>query len=1231
MPIGTYPSNGVLTAVKEILDSVDGMTDEIRQEVYNCYHRRAWFERKAVINFLDAYTMDIPEGTHRYFALGSFHKDAKTSVAWAEVDSDWRNSSIANTVLDYTKGTTFEPWNSYFANWAYNAGSSVYTNGSGTNIEGAYILMDNMIASIQKEQNIPEENLYCFFISDGEPTAYATDPSSTAIDRVKGTSMPSNNHLYDETRLNNIASRVSDESYQVSVIWYGNATLDNSIYNLENGHTLYADNFSDVGTEEKISNLDISTEFISKAKKITRINPWTVDLSLDSARFSYDGVCSDSPSPASTVTLSDDKTELEWNLKQCTPTTLEDGRNYYQINYLATLDNTTEDFVEEQAYRTNSRAVLHYAVTENDIVTNLRNAEFDLPEVKGYLGDVIINKTDDSGAPLEGAVFKLKNDEIGAKTAVSAADGTVSFTSIPSARTYTLSEVSAPFGFLPDTTDHSVEIRYGVVTFDGVDDSLTVVNKSNGDIQKLSPDSVVIDYGIPVKISVVANDYVKDTGNLNAISASVTDGTELNNTAYSESRLVNPSQTVQLVHGTAQISGNQIIYQLNDMTINKEEVLYYEFLDSDGNYYYTTVTVIPATNIYYEDSFITFKDNGDYKWVTEGEPYTGKFQAEDRPGTFSLSEYDANNPYGSDSAYNDSSVTYSMGSVKSATVDAGSLGKEPTAEFTFCGTGFDLFSVTNAESGAMLVAVYNESGTRVKNYVVHTYYGYSYDEEEGKFLPNLESTDGLYQVPVIRARDFDYGTYKVVITPKYGKTFDMNYDENATDNSYKLYVDSVRIYDPAGKQPDPNSVVGEAYIQDHEYFPQYMEIRDNIISAETFYDSTAELDETQYTTGAVFIDGISSVDGNGISDKFLESGPNNEVYLAKGQAIAFHLTSNRAIEPGGSLALGMKVVGGATDGKLICMNSNELSPNTITICGGHEMFRSLDSCVEWELTDGTYKTKYPIILINSSDCIISLTNLKWAYATTEDEANNGLTLSVTSSTPKSALMAVRNFALSVNEFTPENVSAEWVSDSVYRYDSATLKITTDSDVDKVIADGKEITKFTTDENGCRVWIYKITAYNCGEKKVSLVFENSNGVQSAAIESPVLTVTKIPMSESIKSVEWVKSSVSLNSTAVLKITTGLNVTSVKINGVDTAEYVCMYQDGTEYSSGTKVWTYRFTASVSGRQAVTVTAYDSDNESSGNITSPVLTVNSRSSNNWLTAIFMKIVAFFGGLMK
>ncbi len=631
------------------------------------------------------------------------------------------------------------------------------------------------------------------------------------------------------------------------------------------------------------------------------------------------------------------------------------------------------------------------------------------------------------------------------------------------------------------------------------------------------PDAVVIDYGLPVKISVLANDMVKN-GTLTAIGTAVQDGTVLNSEAYNESRLTDPAQSLTLENGTAEIQNRQIVYTPSNMTMNAENVFYYEFKTASGVYFYTTVTVIPAANIYYEDSFLTFHDSGAYQWVTEGTTYTDKFQAEDRPGTFSLSQYDENNVYGYDAAYNDSSATYSLGSAKSVIVDQNSIGKEPTAEFTFSGTGFELFSVTNAQTGAMVVAVYDTAtGKRIKNYVVQTYYGYSYDSDTGEFTPDPTSVDGLYQIPVIRARGFDYGTYRVVITPKYGKVFDLGYDENAENNSYKVYIDSVRIYNPAGEAPLRDSVIGDAYISDKEYTPQYIQMRDNMLSAKTFYDSTADLPDSQFVKGSVFIDGISSLDDTGLSDNYKKYGPNNELYLAKGQAVAFHIQSDRAIEPA-SLQLGMKLAAGQTAGTLLCMNTDQSEPTAVTVSGSHEMYRRLTGYVVWDetyLEQGIYRTKYPIVLINNSDAVISLTNFKWTYAEEETtEQLTGLSLAVTASTPRAALMTLRRATTPEPEapvFAPA-VSTTWQTESVKQNSEAVLLITTSIDVTGVTVDGAEVTECAIDENGQKCWTYRYRAEKAGEITCSVICYNDQGETSESILSPVLKVTELNFAE-----------------------------------------------------------------------------------------------------------------------
>ena len=649
-------------------------------------------------------------------------------------------------------------------------------------------------------------------------------------------------------------------------------------------------------------------------------------------------------------------------------------------------------------------------------------------------------------------------------------------------------------------------------------------------VEGILPDAVVVDYGLPVKINVLANDFIKaSNGRLNAVGTALLDGTVINSQNYASSRLTDGAVSISLENGTAVISGEQIIYTPSNMTMSDEEVFYYEFVTNNGMYFYTTVTVIPAANIYYEDSFFIFNDSGDYKWQTAGETYSDKFQAEDRPGTFGFGQYDANNVYGKDSAYEDSRITYSLGSAKYVSVDAASLNKEPTAEFVFCGTGFDLFSITNSDTGAVLVAVYDtQTGKRVKNYVVQTYYGYGYDSENNQFVPDTSAgQDGLYQVPVIRARNLGYGTYRVVITPKYLKAFDMKYDDNAENNAYEIFIDSVRIYDPAGVagSSSMSDIVKDAYINDKEYAPEHIEVKESMIDSNTFYDSVYTLSDDTYSKGVVFIDGISELgneglkpDGGGLlSDVYKDAGPNNELYLKKGQAIAFHIMSDTPIEPE-SLQLGIKTVGQVaemTQTDLLVMNSAYTSPGVITVKGGTEMFRRLTPYLVWDetaLEQGVYKTKYPIIIINNSDTIVSLTNFKWTYSEEKSSAQQGLMLAVTSSTPEAAVMAFRRYSVSLEEdenFAPENVIVEWNNTQFVKGETATVVITTPVDVVGVTVDGNDVTDCEIDENGNKKWTFTFTVTETGEQTYSIVFSDKDGKLSESVMSEIIYVDDAP--------------------------------------------------------------------------------------------------------------------------
>ncbi|MCQ2420186.1 MAG: S-layer homology domain-containing protein, partial [Clostridia bacterium] len=536
---------------------------------------------------------------------------------------------------------------------------------------------------------------------------------------------------------------------------------------------------------------------------------------------------------------------------------------------------------------------------------------------------------------------------------------------------------------------------------------------------KCIPDAVVIDYGLPVDIDVLANDMFGANGKLEAIGAMGTVAESSLNSTTSAEKLPNgfiSSGDLTLAHGKASMNGTKVRYTPTDMVMANEEHFVYAASYANARYHFGTVTVIPATSIYYEDSFVTFSGS----WETVGTA-ENKTQAEDRPGAFSLGEFDANNVYGYDGAYS-SYTTYSLGAAQKTTVSSGTNANPPTATFTFTGTAFDVVSMTNNKTGTIFVDVYagsSASGTAIKNWVVDTYYGYSRTQdatnpylkrtwtygsdqawhvvtEEVKQLPENAATtlpaqpdpsktyviyepnytwtptggDAIYQVPVLKSPTLDYGTYTVVIKPLYADMFN-----HAGGSSYDFYFDAVRVYDPAGK-PE-SGVIHDAYAADGELNPGYVEIRDLLIGADTFNAAT----EGAQVNGVVFIDGANANGGGStpsVSD-YQSYGPKNEVYLAANQAIAFRMTSSIR-NP--NVQIGAKVAGGSSAKMTVSSQRSDQDATSskgvsLTLKTATEMYYSLSSLgVIWTEQNGKYVSS-PIIISNTgSSGIVSLTNIK---------------------------------------------------------------------------------------------------------------------------------------------------------------------------------------------------------------------------------------------------------------
>ena len=562
----------------------------------------------------------------------------------------------------------------------------------------------------------------------------------------------------------------------------------------------------------------------------------------------------------------------------------------------------------------------------------------------------------------------------------------------------------------------------------------------------------VVDFGLPLQIT-----GIFDSGAENNIG----------------NVKLNDSNTLK--YGTVVLTSNgynsSLVYtRTDDKAINDAETIVLDVTYKMGSSNVTlqkTLTIIPATSVYYEDSFAKFTNGtgkaADAKWTTDTDDTDPKATT-----TQALSALGSKDVYGHDAAYADS-TKLSMGSAHKVTVKSDMYEKNdktttwPTATFTFKGTGFDVISLTDNNSGMISVKVYAVGGdgteTLEKTKYVNNYYGYVF--KAGAWTVNNSANNALYQIPVIKVDDLAYGTHKVVITTAYA-----SYADKTGDSQYSFWLDAIRVYDPMGKDND-------TYKQDNEGYPQYIKLRDQLAK---------ENGSVTTNTNLLFIDGAEKAE----IATYADYGPNNEVYLSKGQAITFNVPKNAKIA---SIQIGAK----APNGSAAQMDVNGEA-------------KVIQSATEMYYEIGTEGRNFTIA--NKGDGILSLTNLKITF---KDKQDSTIALTApTADEQTAAVMSVRAlFAAPEQTFEPEHFTAKW-SRNVRKGGTATLTVKASADVESITVNGEKITAYTTKtersfwgpKETYHVFTYRVT--NAATADYSICAVNGEGAVSDPITA-TLTV------------------------------------------------------------------------------------------------------------------------------
>ncbi len=368
-----------------------------------------------------------------------------------------------------------------------------------------------------------------------------------------------------------------------------------------------------------------------------------------------------------------------------------------------------------------------------------------------------------------------------------------------------------------------------------------------------------------------------------------------------------------------------------------DEVLIYR--QEDGKTVVNSLTIVPATTVYYEESFLT----SDKNWKSGGTKKNDLYQDADILGDKKDGTPVKMHPYGYDAAYK-GEFTASGGTWLEADIEKQDsetdFAEGPTASFTFTGTGFELYALCAGDTGTVQVQITPKVDGKIGTYSVNT----KASKGESDATSGQEGDFGA--LPIVSVTELPWGTYTVTLK------------KLRADGAVK--IDGVRIHGTVREAAG----TGSAYYNDREDHPEYFELRDYVLNAMGVGSLTAE--EKSTIADQVYNDELSAIVfdagnpyGADVRSDLLWNGPKNELFLWNGQSVTFKVKTNRLMQ------LGMKAPQGQTTAEITL---GDQSTKSVTVDSAVDMF--------YELNDAAKDTTWLVTVKNTGDKVLSLTKLK---------------------------------------------------------------------------------------------------------------------------------------------------------------------------------------------------------------------------------------------------------------
>ena len=424
---------------------------------------------------------------------------------------------------------------------------------------------------------------------------------------------------------------------------------------------------------------------------------------------------------------------------------------------------------------------------------------------------------------------------------------------------------------------------YQYVSADLSADGMTLTLHYNINSSKLSK-QYVVDFGLPVNVPL--SDLIENSG-------SVTN--------------------VEITGGDATVNTDKSITYQPEAILTGPATVGVRLTFNDGSTQTHRIAFVPATTVYYEEGFATYNGwiGGNKGTVAQTTQIAGK----------------STDVYGYDAAY--SAVQ------PSNNTQATSSTRGDKAEFTFTGTGVDIYANSTTTTGWLMIQVKNGAGGTVAMQTVKLLQ-VNTALKNGSTEATLGQNVTGYNVPVASITGLAHGNYSVTIT-------------NVYDTIVNL--DGFRVYGTLATEPG-------FYTDDNEDNPTFIELRDQVLAGL----SVSPTDSDQVYAGGAIPEGakvtVVASSGNYTQaqvDDLLTNGPKNEIYLQPEQALVLNITTAREVQ------IGLKALNAAT---------------TYTINNGGSKSISTSTDMFYTVSNKGTSGEQTITITNNGEGILSVTKLK---------------------------------------------------------------------------------------------------------------------------------------------------------------------------------------------------------------------------------------------------------------